>query len=131
MCRLSRKIQNTSLTSVAKRGGRGSSMAATRKERRAMDIRRRCHHCHPHCCAAIAIAVAAPPKPLLRRHCHSCAATFSAIAAPHRCAPLLAAIAALPPQSLRSHCLRRCCTTTTSTPVSRSPVTNASASRAR
>jgi hypothetical protein len=32
------------------------------------------HHCHPHCCTAIAIAVAAPPKPLLNRHCRCCAA---------------------------------------------------------
>ena len=84
------------------------------------------HHCHPHHCAAIAIAVAAPPKPSLCRHRHRCAATFSAIAAPHRCA----AIAALPPQLLRSHRLRRRCATTTSTPVSRSPVNDASASRA-
>ena len=83
------------------------------------------HHCHPHHCAAIAIAVAAPPKPSLCRHRHRCAATFSAIAAPHRCA----AIAALPPQSLRSHCLRRRCATTTSTPVSRAPVNDASASQ--
>jgi hypothetical protein len=60
------------------------------------------HHCHPHHCPAIAIAVAAPPKPSLCRHRHRCAATFSAIAAPYRCA----AIAALPPQSLRSHRLR-------------------------
>ena len=87
-----------------------------------MDIRRRRHHCHP---------IAAPPSPLpsLRRHRHRCAATFSAIAAPHRCAPSCAAIAALPPQSLRSHRLRRRCATTTSTPVSRAPVNDASASR--
>jgi hypothetical protein len=84
------------------------------------------HHCHAHHCATIAIAVAVPPKPSLRRHCYRCAATFSAIAAPHRCA----AIAALPPQSLRSHRLRRRCATTTSTPVSRAPVNDASASRA-
>ena len=83
------------------------------------------HHCHPHHCAAIAIAVAAPPKPSLCRHRHRCAATFSAIAAPHRCA----AIAALPPQLLRSHRLRCRCATTTSTPVSRAPVNDASASR--
>ncbi len=70
----------------------------------------RCHHhCHPHCCAAIAIAVAtppspllcrlsrcctaiavaAPPSPLLRRHCHRCATTFSDIAAPIAAPPLL------------------------------------------
>jgi hypothetical protein len=100
-----------------------------------MDNRhRRRHHCHPHHCAAIAIAIAEPPKSLLRRHRHRCAATFSAIcaatfsaiAAPHRCA----AIAALPPQSLRSHHLRRHCATTTSTPVSRAPVNDASASQA-
>ena len=107
---------------------RGGVRAATRKERRAMDNRHRHrHHCHPHHCAAITIAVAAPPKPSLRRHRRRCAATFSAIAAPHRCA----AIAALPPQSLRSHCLRRRCATTTSTQVSRAPVNDASASRAR
>jgi hypothetical protein len=84
------------------------------------------HHCHPHHCAAIAIAVAAPPKPSLRRHRRRCAATFSAIAVPYRCAT----IAVLPPQLLRSHRLRRRCTTTTSTPVSQAPVNNASASRA-
>jgi hypothetical protein len=88
--------------------------------------RHHCHHCHPHHCAAIAIAVAAPPKPSLYRHCHRCAVTFSAIAAPHRCA----VIAVLPPQWLRSHHLRRHCATTTSTPVSRAPVNDASASRA-
>jgi hypothetical protein len=92
-----------------------------------MDNRhRRRHHCHPHHCAAIAIAVAEPPKPSLRHHRHCYAATFSAIAAPHRCT----AIAALPSQSLRSHHLRRHCATTTSTPVSRAPVNDASASRA-
>ena len=44
----------------------------------------------------------------------------------------VAAIAALPPQLLRSHRLRlrRRCATTTSTPVSRAPVNDASASRA-
>jgi hypothetical protein len=84
---------------------------------------RHCHH--PHHCATIAIAIAAPPKPSLCHHCHRCAATFSAIAAPHCCV----AIAALSPQSLRSHRLRRRCTTTTSTPVSRAPVNDASASR--
>ena len=90
-----------------------------------MDNRHRHRHrCHPHHCAAIAIAVAAPPKPSLRRHRRRCAATFSAIAVPHRCA----AIAALPPQSLRSHRLFRRCATTTSTPVSRAPVNDASAS---
>jgi hypothetical protein len=90
-----------------------------------MDNRHR-HHCHPHHCAAIAIAVAAPPKPSLRRHRRCCAATFSVIAVPHRCAT----IAALPLQLLRSHRLRRRCATTTSTPVSRAPVNDASASRA-
>jgi hypothetical protein len=92
------------------------------------------HHCHPHHCAAIAIAIAKPPKLLLRRHHHRCtatfsaicAATFSAIAVPHRCT----AIAALPPQSLHSHHLRRHSATTTSTPVSQAPVNNASASQA-
>jgi hypothetical protein len=77
-----------------------------------MDIRRRGHHCHPHRCTTIAIAVAAPPKPSLRRHRHHCAATFSAIAAPHRCAPSLrrhhctaTTIAAQPPPppSLHDH----------------------------
>ncbi len=35
----------------------------------------RCHHhCHPHRCAAIAIAIAASPKPSLRRHHCCCAA---------------------------------------------------------
>ena len=89
------------------------------------------HHCHPHHCAAIAIAVAAPPKLSLRRHRRCCAATpppslplLRPIAAPNRCA----AIAALPPQSLRSHRLRRRYATTTSTPVSRAPVNDASAS---
>ena len=92
------------------------------------------HPCHPHHCAAIAIAVAELPKPSLRRHCHRCAATFSAICAvtfsaiavPHRCAT----IAVLPPQSLCSHHLRHHSVTTTSTPVSRAPVNNASASQA-
>ncbi len=32
------------------------------------------HHCHPHCCIAITIAVVAPPKPLLRRHPRRCTA---------------------------------------------------------
>ena len=102
-----------------------------------MDIRRRRHHCHPHRCAAITIAVAAPPSPSLRRHRHRCAAiaiaappptlpSLRSITAPHRCA----AIAALPPQLLRSHRLCRRCATTTSTPVSRAPVNDASASRA-
>ncbi len=80
-------------------------MAATRKERRAMDIRRRRHHCHPHRCAAIAIAVAAPPLPSLRRHllCHCCAPSLRLIACRHRCAATTIAAQPLPPPSLRDH----------------------------
>ncbi len=141
MCRIGKYI----LTSVTKRGGhlqifgerqmssdkrggrpvRSGRWAALCKERRAMDNRHhRRHHCHPHHCAAIAIAVA--EKPSLRHHRHRCAATFSAIAAPHCCA----VIAALPPQLLRSHHLRHHYATTTSTPVCRAPVNDVSASRA-
>jgi hypothetical protein len=39
----------------------------------ALPLLHRHHHCHPHGCATIAIAIAAPPKPLLRHHCHCCA----------------------------------------------------------
>ncbi len=92
-----------------------STMASVHHHRSAASIiatpplLRRHHHCHPHCCAAIAIAIAAPPKLLLRRlsrrctaiavtapplpllHCHHhcCATTFSAIAAPISAPPLL------------------------------------------
>jgi hypothetical protein len=105
MCRLSRKIQNTSLTSVAKRGGRPSGAADEQPHAK------RGGQWTSAAAATTATPIAAPPLPSLRHHllCHRCAPSLRPIAAPpslrchhNRCAATASAVVTRPQQAHRS-----------------------------